>query len=86
MYIKIDEIEEIKARLFHIENHKYKEHQFMRIREIISNVEKRYGKLKERQWDYVKEQRKINKDYARGKGVKAVKLERASDARLESEE
>lgn len=86
MYIKIDEIEEIKARLFHIENHKYKEHQFMRIREIISNVENRYGKLKERQWDYVKEQRKINKDYARGKGVKAVKLERDSESPLESEE
>ena len=56
MYIKIDEIEEIKARLFHIENrnNKNKKIQFSRIREIISNVEKRYGKLKERQWDYVK--------------------------------
>ena len=85
MYIKIDEIEEIKQRLEHIENHKYKEHQFMRIRQIIENVEKRYGKLKERQWDYVKEQRKFNKDYGRGKGVKAVKIERASDALLESE-
>ena len=87
MYIKIDEIEEIKARLFHIENrnNKNKKIQFSRIREIISNVEKRYGKLKERQWDYVKEQRKFNKDYARGKGVKSVKIKRASDAPLESE-
>lgn len=86
MYIKIDEIEEIKQRLVHIENHKYKEHQFMRIREIISNVENRYGKLKEHHWNYIKEQRKYNKDFGRGKGIKAVKIERASDAPLESEE
>ena len=87
MYIKIEEIEEIKARLFHIENrnNKNKKIQFSRIREIISNVEKRYGKLKERQWDYVKEQRKINKDYARGKGIKDVKIERDSESLLESE-
>lgn len=86
MYIKTAELEEIKQRLLHIENNQYKDKQFIRIRELIGRVEERYDKLKEHHWGYIKKQREFNKDFGRGKGVKAVKIERASDAPLESEE
>ena len=52
---------------------------------VLDDLHEKRRKFNEKTAKYCAEQRKFNKDYGRGKGVKAVKIERASDAPLESE-
>ena len=53
---------------------------------VLDNLQEKRKKFNEKTAKYRAEQRKINKDFCRGKGVKAVKIERDSESPLESEE
>jgi hypothetical protein len=73
MYIKRDEIEFIYRTLQDIYNGNEIQSNVLKIDNVILDVCRRNKANNKRVAEYVAEQRKHNKDFARGKGVKAVK-------------
>lgn len=57
-----------------LSNYKNFEDLYKKSGEVLDEVRARHWKDNERTKKYVAEQRKINKDFARGKGIKAVKF------------
>lgn len=73
MYIHKEEVNKIWALLQDIYNGEDIEKNINKIDLILLDVCKRYKKQTDKTAKYVAEQRKYNKDFARGKGIKAVK-------------